>query len=281
MPRHGYLRLRRSHEYRRPRGGSSTCHAALESRYDGMDRPNKTAIPAVIQHESGREPDAAQAMLRVIDARLAATYGRPTWRSHGPPLDELIATVLSQHTSDVNSAVAFSALRSRFPRWHDVMEAPVSSVADAIRPGGLANVKAPRIQAILRQVVAQSSSLSLDWLRELPVPQARAWLQSLPGVGPKTAACVLLFSLGLPAMPVDTHVHRVTRRLGLIKCDTDANQAHIMLERLIGEDRDAIYALHLNLIRHGREVCKAREPRCDRCALANVCPSAFSHSMAR
>lgn len=222
--------------------------------------------------DQGRSGEAQR--LHEIDSRLAQQFGRPAWRSHGPPLDELISTILSQHTSDTNTARAFAALRSRFPTWPDVLDAAESDVADTIRSGGLANLKAPRIQNVLRAVAAETGEISLNWIQTWPMETARSWLQSLPGVGPKTAACVLLFSLGMPAMPVDTHVHRVTRRLGLIPDSLDANRAHPALDHLIGPNRDAIYALHLNLIQHGRSTCKARAPTCCRCALNDLCPSA-------
>jgi endonuclease III len=214
----------------------------------------------------------------VVNQRLADTYGRPRWVSHAPPLDELIATILSQHTSDLNSARAFATLRARFPTWREVLTADEAAVADAIQCGGLANLKAPRIQRVLRAVHAESGSLTLDWMRDWPLEHARAWLVALPGVGPKTAACVLLFSLGLPTMPVDTHVHRVSRRLGLIPADVNANEAHAFFDRLIGPNRDAIYALHINLIQHGRTTCKARAPACERCGLNDLCPMAFRNN---
>lgn len=211
---------------------------------------------------------------REIVARLEERYGRPAWRPHGPPLDELIATVLSQHTSDVNTARSYASLRTSFPDWGSVAEATTSQVADAIRCGGLAGTKAPRIQAILRTIEAEIGELSLDWLAKWGLPEARAWLTSLPGVGPKTAGCVLLFSLGLPAMPVDTHVHRVSRRLGLIGERVSAETAHESIERAVGHNRDDVYALHVNLIRHGRAVCRARNPACSRCNLVDLCPAA-------
>ena len=210
-----------------------------------------------------------------VEARFADAYGQPQWRSHAPPLDELVATILSQHTSDVNSGRAFQALRTRFPTWDAVLSASETDIAAAIQPGGLANLKAPRIRRVLRAVETESGTLTLDWLRGWPLDQARAWLLALPGVGPKTAACVLLFSLGLPTMPVDTHVHRVGRRLGLIPADVSAEDAHAIFDHVMGPDRDAIYALHLNLIRHGRTTCKARNPECHRCMLSDLCPSAF------
>jgi endonuclease III len=211
-----------------------------------------------------------------IVSRLADQYGHRTWRSHGRPLDELIATVLSQHTSDLNTARAFASLRSSFPDWRSVVDAPTPVVADAIRCGGLADTKAPRIQSILRAIEAETGELTLDWITALTLEESRAWLISLPGVGPKTASCVLLFSLGLPAMPVDTHVYRVSRRLGLVGDRVPAANAHEPLERAIGPDRDAVYALHLNLISHGRSVCRARTPSCARCVLADLCPAAQS-----
>lgn len=212
-----------------------------------------------------------------IAATLDRVYGPRHWRPHGDPLDELIGTVLSQHTSDINTERAFRSLKERFPRWEQVRTAPVDEVADAIRSGGLARIKAPRIQRILDTILQEHGELSLDWILPLPVEQARAELTELPGVGPKTASCVLLFSLGLPAMPVDTHVHRVSLRLGIIPPKTSAEAAHTMLESLVGADRDAVYALHLNLIAHGRAVCAARNPRCDRCPLQECCDYYRTH----
>lgn len=219
-------------------------------------------------------PRSRARQLPAVGESLASTYGRPSWHRHGPALDELIATVLSQHTSDVNAERAFASLRSRFPDWSEVIAAPTETIADAIRSGGLANLKAPRIQRILRAIGETEDEFSLEWLGGLPPREARGWLTGLPGVGPKTASCVLLFSLGLPAMPVDTHVHRVSRRLGLIDAATSAETAQDELEALIGPDRDVAYALHLNLIRHGRETCHARNPACHRCVLEHLCPSA-------
>ncbi len=178
-------------------------------------------------------------------------------------------TILSQHTSDLNSGRAFAQLRAAFPTWEAVRDAPVAAVAAAIQSGGLAQQKAPRIQAVLRQIWEERGSFDLDFLRALPVPEAYAWLGSLPGVGPKTAACVLLFACGRPAMPVDTHVHRVARRLGLVPDKATAAQAQ---DRLEAEVPPAwYYAFHLNVIKHGREVCKAPRPRCEICVLTRWC----------
>ncbi len=204
-----------------------------------------------------------------IHAALLRVYGTPTWRPHHPPLDELVLTILSQHTSDVNSVRAFTALRAAFPTWEAVRDAPVAAVAAAIQSGGLAQVKAPRIQAVLRRIWEERGSFDLDFLRTEPLDQVRAWLTGLPGVGPKTAACVLLFSCGRPALPVDTHVHRVARRLGLVPDRVSAEGAQLLLEAMVPPDD--YYAFHLNLIRHGREVCKAPRPRCEVCVIRAWC----------
>jgi endonuclease-3 len=205
----------------------------------------------------------------LIHAALLRVYGTPTWRPHHPPLDELVLTILSQHTSDVNSVRAFKTLRAALPTWEDVRDAPVAAVAAAIQSGGLAQVKAPRIQAVLRRIWEERGSFDLDFLLTAPLDQARAWLTGLPGVGPKTAACVLLFSCGRPALPVDTHVHRVARRLGLVPDRVSAEGAQHLLEAMVPPDD--YYAFHLNLIRHGREVCKAPRPRCEVCVIRAWC----------
>jgi endonuclease-3 len=207
----------------------------------------------------------------VIAALLEKTYGPRPWRRHMSPVDELVATILSQHTSDTNTERAFASLRARFSSWHDVIDAPTADVAEAIRSGGLANRKAPRIQAVLAEILERFGALDLDSMATLSVPAARAKLTALDGVGPKTASCVLLFSLGMPAMPVDTHVHRVSRRLGLIDGKMSAEAAHATLEQLLDGERDKVYAFHMHLIGHGRTVCTARRPYCERCTLAGHC----------
>lgn len=208
--------------------------------------------------------------LRDVADRLERHYGAKRWRPHRPPLDELVMTVLSQHTSDVNTARAFRSLRQRFPTWRQARAAPTEDVAAVIRGGGLANVKAPRIQRIL-DALDRADGPSLDNLQEMPTEEGRRFLCSLPGVGPKTAACVLLFALGRPALPVDTHVHRVALRLGLIGPRVSAARTHEALEPGLGGDTDRVYAFHLNLIAHGRAVCTARRPFCDRCVLTGCC----------
>jgi len=202
---------------------------------------------------------------------LEAIYGRVDRRVHLGPVDELVATVLSQHTSDVNTARAFASLKSAFPTWVAVVSAPTTEVEDAIRCGGLAKQKAPRIQAILSEVERTYGDYSLDVLRNRPVSSARAALTGMHGVGPKTASCVLLFSMGIPALPVDTHVHRVSRRVGLIPDRLTAEAAHEALEAQLPKDADNVYSFHMLMIRHGREVCVARQPRCARCGLVAIC----------
>ena len=203
--------------------------------------------------------------------KLRSVYGEHGWRSHGDPLDELIGTVLSQNTSNVNTARSFRSLRDRFPDWDVVRRAPTDDVVDAIRSGGLARIKAPRIKGILDDIAKREGKLSLDHLKTMDVPAATAELTALHGVGPKTAACVLLFSLGRPAMPVDTHVHRVSNRIGLVPPRTSAERTQPILEDLLGDDRDVVLTAHLNLIHHGRKVCRAQRPRCEECPVASMC----------
>jgi endonuclease III len=204
--------------------------------------------------------------LRTIRDRLRTEYGRPVLHAHRAPVDELILTVLSQNTNDRNRDVAWARLRERFPSWDAVREAPVVEIEDAIRPGGLAPTKAVRIQRILEAL----GDDDLCWLEDAPLEEARDYLCELPGVGRKTAACVLLFSFGRPEVPVDTHVYRVTSRLGLIRPGASFDEAHDELLRLV--DPEDAYEVHVLLIRHGRRTCTAREPRCAECPLRRMCP---------
>ncbi len=213
-----------------------------------------------------------------VHRRLVQSYGRPTWRPHLDPISELVSTILSQNTNDGNRDQAYHRLRTRLPTWEQVRDAPVEQVIEAIRPAGLANQKGPRIQQALHFITHERGELSLDFLADRPVEEAKNWLSSISGVGPKTAAIVLLFSLGRPAFPVDTHIHRVTRRLGLIGPRTSRERAHAELEQLIpAED---YYAFHLNLIRHGRQVCTSRKPRCQVCPVCDLCDF-YQHSEER
>jgi endonuclease-3 len=217
-------------------------------------------------------PGVLRRRARTVLNRLRKRYGDLAPPRRSDPLEELILTVLSQHTSDVNAERAFEALRAALPTWDAVVRAPTRSVADAIRSGGLADTKAPRIQAILREVEARRGAFDLSSLAGLSDDEARAELVSLPGVGPKTAAVVLSFSLGRDAMPVDTHVHRVTRRLGLVPPKTSAERADRLLHELVPEGLRT--PLHVALIRLGREICKAPTPRCRICPLKDICPTA-------
>jgi len=204
-----------------------------------------------------------------IHQGLLDYYGEPKWRNPLPPLDELVSTILSQNTNDTNRDRAYDALRARFPTWEQVRDADEQAVIEAIRQAGLANQKGPRIQNVLREITKQRGELSLDFLDDLPVQEAKDWLIEFKGVGPKTAAIVLLFSLNKPAFPVDTHVHRVTGRLGLRPEKMNAEKAHQYLAQLFPSD--SYYAAHLNLIRLGREICHARRPNCPSCPLKDLC----------
>lgn len=207
-----------------------------------------------------------------VMGRLEALYGRPRLQPSGDPLAELILTVLSQNTADTNSGRAFVALLSRYASWAEVMTAPIDELVETIRPGGLAPQKAPRIKSILERVHERALGWDLGFLAEIPLEEARAWLRALPGVGPKTAACVLLFALGRPALPVDTHVERVAKRLGFIPLRLSADAAHGHLEALL--DPADYYTFHMLLIKHGRRTCAAHGPACGRCPLADGCPAA-------
>ena len=196
-------------------------------------------------------------------------YGDPAWKVQRDPLSELLVTILSQNTNDINSGRAYESLRQRFPTWEDVLAADVDHLADSIRVGGLANIKAPRMQRILQQLMEERGSLNLAFLGDMSVPEARDYLLSLHGVGPKTAACVLLFSLHMPALPVDTHVFRISKKLGLVPPKASAEKAHTILEELLPEE--TYYPFHLNVIHHGRTLCKARDPQCEACPLTGEC----------
>ena len=201
--------------------------------------------------------------------QLIRLYGEPKRRALRDALAQLIATIISQTTTDTNTARAFANLRAKFPTWEQVRDAPARAIVRAIQSAGLANTKAPRIQAILKQLARERGALSLDFLRAMPVEEAKAYLMQLKGVGPKTASIVLLFTFGMSAFPVDTHIFRVTKRLGWIPPRVSREQAHVILESRVPPE--LYYPLHLNLIAHGRAVCKAQHPRCDACALRRAC----------
>ena len=213
-------------------------------------------------------------MNRVVEA-LEPLYGPIDRSPRLPPLEELIFTVLTQHTSDRNAEKAFARLQETFEDWETVEQASEGEIAYVIRSGGLANQKAKHLKDILRRIKLSRGSMSLEWLRDMPMEKAREKLQQLPGVGIKTASVVLAFSFGMPCMPVDTHIHRVSRRLGLIPESVSAEKAHGLLESLVPENMR--FNLHVLLITHGRRVCKARRPNCTHCPLRTECPaSTFS-----
>ena len=225
---------------------------------------------ATIPQAEWRPP--ARRRVTAIRDRLREVYGVPVMAPHEQPLDELILTVLSQSTNDRNRDVAYERLRERFPSWEAVLNAPVEEVEEAIRPGGISKVKSQRIQAILRAIDGhEPHGLDLSWLKDAPVPDGQAYLCSLPGVGRKTAACVLLFAYGLHDVPVDTHVSRVGMRLRLLRPGAPFEELHDAMLALTprGEELE----LHVNLLRHGRRTCHARTPDCAACALRRMCPS--------
>ena len=204
-----------------------------------------------------------------IHETLLKAFGEPIWRNPLPPIDELVSTILSQNTNDVNRDRAFEGLRAKFPTWEDVRDAQEKDVIDAIRPAGLANQKGPRMQQVLKAITGERGSLDLSFLADLPLEEARSWLMKFNGVGPKTAAIVLCFSLNRPAFPVDTHVYRVTGRIGLRPEKITVEQAHPYLEGVFPPE--TYYAAHLNIIRLGREICNARKPLCANCPIIKLC----------
>jgi endonuclease-3 len=212
----------------------------------------------------------AQLAPEEIVRRLSSLYGEPVWRPHGDPMAELVLTILSQNTTDTNSGRAFMRLVQRFPEWRALMEAPVDEIEAEIAVGGLAKQKALRIKSSLEAVWAARGSFELDFLNEMPLDEAKAWLREMKGVGPKTAACVLMFSFGRPALPVDTHVHRVAQRVGLVPETSTPEQAHDLLESML--PAEMVFPFHILLIKHGRRLCRAQRPLCEQCPLLDGCP---------
>jgi len=204
-----------------------------------------------------------------IHEKLIEAFGEPIWRTPLSAIDELVSTILSQNTNDVNRDRGFHALRAKLPTWEAVRDANVEDVIAAIKPAGLANQKGPRIQQVLRAISEERGALNLDFLAGLPLEEARAWLTKFNGVGPKTAAIVLCFSLNMPAFPVDTHIYRVSGRIGLRPGKMTVEQAHPHLESVFPPE--TYYAAHLNLIRLGRETCGARKPNCPQCPIIKLC----------
>lgn len=204
-----------------------------------------------------------------VHQRLMAKYGEPEWRNPLPPLDELVSTILSQATSDTNRDKGFFALKERYPNWEAVRDAPEKEIIETIYPAGLSNQKGPRIQHVLQEITRLQGELSIDFLKDKSKQEATDWLTQFKGIGVKTASIVLQFSLDIPAFPVDTHVHRVSGRLGLRPEKMNAEKSHPHLEALFPPE--TYYVGHLNIIRLGREICKARNPRCEECPLNDLC----------
>ena len=218
-----------------------------------------------------RPPIKLPVSLDIIFHELEILYGKPVWNSRYSPIDELIFTVLTQHTSDKNAERAFDALKSTFVEWKHVEKADPKTIAKTIYHGGLANQKSTRIKNILTNILDRLGDFNLEFLKSQNLYETRDWLMSLSGVGPKTAAVVMAFSLGMPAMPVDTHIHRVSGRLGLIRKGTTADEAHKVLEEIVKPELR--FPLHTLLINHGRAICRARNPLCQKCPLGHFCPS--------
>lgn len=214
-------------------------------------------------------PERAREQYAAVFRILNETWGHPVRHSDAPAMNELVGTILSQATTDVNAGRAYAELVARFPDWESVMNAPPEAVIAAIRSAGLSNTKGPRIQNALRTIYRERGELSLDFLADMPLDEAMTWLTRIEGIGPKTASIILLFSFGRPVFPVDTHVYRVGGRLGLISPRTSAGQAHAVMAAL--GPPDTYYPMHINLIRHGREICHARNPQCHICPLQAWC----------
>ena len=213
-------------------------------------------------------------LVKDVSDALFGVYGEIVWVPRYNAIEELVYTILSQHTSDINSERAFQALMGKYGDVGMIADADVSDIEKTIEKGGLAKQKAPRIKNVLNQIRSEIGSFDLSFLAEMPLPESKAWLIRLHGVGPKTAAIILCFSFGLPAMPVDTHIYRVSQRIGLIAKKISADAAHDVLETIIPPEE--IFRFHMFLIKHGRETCKARYPRCRSCCLNRICPSAGS-----
>jgi len=212
---------------------------------------------------------AIEEVIRVLEQE----YGPREWQPNREPIDVLIGTVLSQNTSDVNSGRAFDSLKASFDSWEAVASAPVEHIAQVIKSGGLFQIKAVRIKQILAQIEDEQGHLSLDFLKSMSMAEAKDYLMHLPGVGHKTASCVLLFSLGKPSLPVDTHVFRVAKRLGLIDSRVSIDKTPSLLQEQIPPSK--VYQFHIHLIEHGRRICHARRPRCDECLFRVGCPSSL------
>jgi endonuclease-3 len=230
----------------------------------------ESSHPCIKRHRHGIfEPVAIQEVIELLEQE----YGSREWQANGDPIGVLIGTILSQNTSDANSGRAFASLKASFGSWEVVASAPAEHIARVIQSGGLSRIKAARIKQVLEQIEKEQGRISLDSLKSLSMVEAEDYLMRLPGVGHKTANCVLLFSLGKPSLPVDTHVFRVARRLGLIDSGVSVERAHSLLQEQIPPSK--VYQFHVHMIEHGRRICHARQPRCSRCILRGICPSSL------
>lgn len=204
-----------------------------------------------------------------VHEALLDEYGRPTWSGPSDPFEALVRTIIAQHTSSPNKERAWTQLRERFPIWDMLVDVPLIEIVDALYSAGLANQKAKRLQALTRQILDERGDLDLSFLNEMPLEEARAWLSDLPGVGPLTASLVLLFACGRPALPVNTGLHRCAKRIGMIPPNVGAGRAHRILQAHI--DADDVYAFHVNMVRHSKQVCRSSRPRCSDCVVAMYC----------
>ncbi len=221
------------------------------------------------QHHSIPDYKRRQAKYAPVAAALSEVYGRPAWQQWLAPLDELVSCILSQSTTDANRDRAFNALKARYPTYEAVRDAPPEDVIEVIKPAGLANQKGPRIQEVLHRISQDRGEMSIDFLADMPIEEAKNWLTSLNGVGPKTAAIVLCFGFNRPAFPVDTHVHRLGQRIGFLPEGISADKAHPVMEAIVPPED--YLPFHLNLIWHGRETCTARVTHCERCPITAQC----------
>ena len=230
-------------------------------------------------HQEARHDIFESVAIKEVIKLLEQEYGPCQWHADRDPMDVLIGTILSQNTSDANSGRAFVSLKANFSSWEAVASAPAEHIARAIQCGGLFQIKAVRIKHVLEQIEEEQGRISLDSLKSKTMAQAEDYLMRLPGVGHKTASCVLLFSLGKPSLPVDTHVFRVAKRLGLVDSSVYVDRAATLLQEQIPPSR--VYQFHVHMIEHGRRICHARQPRCDRCILRGICPSSLVYSPRR
>jgi endonuclease-3 len=232
------------------------------------------------EHQAPSSAESLRARAELIYQLLGEEYGIKPWKPRREPLHELISTILSHRTTQANEAKAFGQLWDHFGSWEAIRQAPAAEIAELIGPANWPEVKAPRIKAVLDQIVAEQGAATIDFLADLPAEQGLAWLESLPGVGPKTASLVLLFCFHKPVLPVDTHVHRVSQRIGLIGPRATADQALALLLALLPADADVLWNFHLNMLRHGQRICVWGTPRCEKCVLRQHCDYARAHNRA-